>query len=147
MSAATVSNERVERIPTGRILRAGATAAVLAALANTVVRLLAVTLRPVDPGFMPLGWGPPVMFTLIGAIGATLVFWIVSRLSRRPARTFTIVAVVALLLSLIPDLQMLLGSGSEQFPGTSGWTVGALITMHFVAFAIIVPMLNRTAKG
>lgn len=147
MSAATVSGARVERIPTGRILRAGAIAAVLSALANTVVGWLAVTLRPVDPGFMPLTFGPPAMFTIIGAIGATLVFWIISRLSQRPARVFTIVAVVVLLLSLIPDYQMLQGGGAMQFPGTNGWTVGALALMHFVGFAIIVPLLNRTARA
>lgn len=147
MSATTVHRTQEARIPTGRILRAGAIAAVLAALANTIVRVLAVTLQPVDPGFIALGWAPPAIFTVAGTIGATLVFWIISRLSRRPARVFTIVAVVVLLLSLLPDLQLLQGGGPMQFPGTNAWSVGALMMMHFVGFAIIVPLLNRTARG
>ena len=56
-----------------RIVRVGVLAAVLAALANTVVRTLAVTLQPVDPGFVALAWVPPALFSVIGAIGATTV--------------------------------------------------------------------------
>ena len=146
MSAMSMQGAHEARISTGRILRAGALAALLAAIANTIVRVLAVTLQPVDSAFVALQWIPPAFFTLIGTIGATVVFWIISRQSRRPAAVFTIVAVVVLLLSLIPDLLMLQDGGPLQMPGANAWAVGALIIMHFVAFAIIVPLLNRTAQ-
>lgn len=145
MAALTDGTMHAARIPTSRILRTGALAAVLAALANTIVRVLAVTLQPVDPGFTALGWAPPALFTLAGAIGAMVVFWIISRRARHPASVFTRVAVAVLLPSLIPDLLLLQHIGPLQFPGATAWTVGALMVMHVVAFAIIMPLLNRTA--
>ena len=146
MSTLSMQATRQARIPTGRILRAGALAAVVAAIANTVVRVLAVTLQPVDPGFTALEWIPPVLFTLVGAIGATGVFWIISHQSQHPARVFTIVATIVLLLSLIPDLLLLQHGGPLEMPGANAWAVGALMVMHVVAFAIIVPLLKRTTQ-
>lgn len=145
MSTVTVQHTHDARISTSRIWRAGALAALLSALANTVVRILAVTLQPVDPAFTALGWLPPAMLSVIGVLGATVVFWIVSRRARRPAAVFTAVAVVTLLLSLVPDL-LLLDGGPLEMPGATAWAVGALMIMHVVTFAISVPLLTRTAR-
>ena len=138
---------RASRIPAARIVRAGALAAVFTALANTVVRTLAVTLQPVDPGFMALGWVPPALFSLLGASGAALVFWLVSRRSQRPTAIFTAIAVGVLPVSLLPDLLLLQQGGPLWNPGANAWAVGALMVMHAVGFAIIVPCLTRTAHG
>ncbi len=138
---------RASRIPAARIVRAGALAAVLAALANTVVRALAVTLQPVDPGFMALGWIPPALFSLLGAFGATMVLWLISRRSQRPAAVFTAIAVGVLPVSLIPDLLLLQQGGPLWNPSANAWAVGALMVMHVVGFTIIVPCLTRTAQG
>ena len=60
--------------------------------------------------------------------------------------TFTRVAVAALAPSLLPDL-LLLPDGPLAMPGSTLWTVGALMVMHLVAFAIIFPALRRAVQG
>ena len=143
MTATNVQTMSTARIPTSRILLAGLAAGVLAAIANTIVRIIAVSVQTVDPVFLPLTWGPPAVFSIIGAIGATLVFWIISRTARRPVTTFTRVAIVTLVVSLVPNLFMLQAGSPMNMPGTTVGTVAALIVMHIVAAAVIITVLNR----
>ncbi|WP_297886401.1 DUF6069 family protein [uncultured Halorubrum sp.] len=51
---------------------------------------------------------PVVVFTLLGTVGATVVYGALTRLSATPDRTFVRVAVAALVLSFLPDVGLLL---------------------------------------
>lgn len=71
-------------------------------------------------GEAPLTVGPVVISSIAGAVGAAIVFALVGLFSRRPIRTFRIVAAVAMVLSL--EL------------------------MHVVAWAVIVGLLTTLAR-
>jgi hypothetical protein len=55
-----------------------------AAAANALVSVAAVTLFGISAGFLPLQVGPVVSFTVVGVLGAVVVFALVARFSRRP---------------------------------------------------------------
>ena len=60
---------------------------------------------------------PIIMFTVLGVGAATLVFALLARFTRRPITIFRWVALVALLLSLVPNVQLLLdSSGATGVP-------------------------------
>jgi hypothetical protein len=130
-----------ERTSLGRLAGVGALAVVLAVVANLVVRTLAVSFFA-SPEFPPLAVGPTVLFTAVGVLGATVVFGLIARFSGRPVRLFRRVALVVLLLSLVPDVLLLVAA---PFPGTSVPAVLALMVEHVVAWAISVYALTTLA--
>ena len=112
-------------------------------VATLVVRALALALFDISPEFEPLATaGRTVILTVIFVFLAVLVFAAVRRFAARPARLFRNIAVVALLLSLVPDLFMLTDGGSAAFPGASGVAVAVLIVQHVVAATVVVWMLT-----
>jgi hypothetical protein len=71
---------------------------------------------------------------------ATIVFAVIARRSSRPARTYTIVATIALLLSLALPISAAFGT-----PPAGAATVVTLSLMHVMTYAISVPMFIRLA--
>ena len=118
-----------------RIATATAIAAVAAVVANVLLRALAVAAFDIpQPAFEELNLRPVILSTLGGVVAAGVVYAVMGR-RRRP---FVIVAVVALLLSLIAPLTI-------DDPNADTEAVGTLIAMHVVAAAISVPILIRRA--
>jgi hypothetical protein len=110
-------NEVQEKISVGsegisytRLLWAALLAVLLAAVTNAQVYFAASglgivsrgVLLPSPMGLSPLTVGMVVTASVVGAIGAALVFAIIGLLARRPVRLFRIVAAVVLVLSLVP---------------------------------------------
>src|SRR5262245_59290416 len=143
MVSAASAPEREERISGRRLLWVGPLTIIVAVIANQVVQLLALSLFNISPEFPPLQSGPPVAFTIMGVLGAVIVFAIVGRLARRPIRLFRRIALVVLLLSFLPDIALL---ATGALPGTSLVAVGTLAVMHVVAWAISVWMLTTLAR-
>jgi hypothetical protein len=133
-----------ERVSLRRLLWVGPLTIVVAALANAIIRLLALAILPISPEFPPLQPAQPIVFSVIGALGAVIVFAIVGRFARRPIRLFRIIALIALLISFVPDIGLLT---SNMMPGTSALSVGVLMLMHVVAWAICVSMLARLTRA
>jgi hypothetical protein len=130
-----------------RIATATALAAIAAVVANLALRALAVAVLDIpQPGFEPLQPRAVALSTLGGVVAAGLVYALVARVARDPGRTFTIVAAVALLLSLYAPLSLGLADPPEN-PGTDAGSVGTLIAMHILAAAISVPALVRFSPG
>jgi hypothetical protein len=118
-----------------RIARATAIAAVAAMLANLLLRAAGVAVFDIpQPEFEPLNVRPVILSTLGGVIAAGIVRALLS------ARTFAIVAVVALALSFIAPLTI-------DDPNADAEAVGTLIAMHVLAAAISVPTLVRASRG
>jgi hypothetical protein len=132
-----------ERVSYRRLLWVGPLAIVASAIANQIIGILAVPLLNISPEFPPLQVGPPIMFTIIGVLGAIIVYAIVGRLSRRPIRLFRVIALIVLVLSFIPDIGLLT---SNMLPGTTPTAVITLAIMHVVAWAITVWMLTNLAR-
>ncbi|MGI5255885.1 DUF6069 family protein [Streptomyces angustmyceticus] len=90
-----------------------------------------------QPGAAVQHIGPAavVLASLVVGLAAWALLALLERLTVRPRRVWTVVAVVVLVLSLIAPLQ-------------SGVTTGAKVTllcMHLVAAAVLVPALGRPA--
>jgi hypothetical protein len=144
MSSVAVGNEtgQAERVHYGRLPLAGLAAIAGAVVANLLVQAIAVALLRPDPVFLPLQPGPPVFFSVIGVLGAIVVYAIIGRFSRRPLTLFRRVALVTLLISLIPNILMLV---SQWMPGATLGSVITLMVMHVVAWFSSVEALTRLA--
>jgi hypothetical protein len=130
-----------ERVAYKRLWWVGLLVIIAATVANGLIRQAALALIDVDPGFNPLQSPSFVPLTIIGTGAGVLVYALLGRLSRRPVTTFRIVAAVAFVLSLLPDLGLLAG----PMPGATPVTIGVLMLMHAVAAAITVGLLTTLA--
>jgi hypothetical protein len=146
MTAATAKPIATNKVSFSRALMAGAITIVATVVANLILRWLGMLILPVDPSFMPLAtWQPTVIFTVMFLILATIVFLVINAFAANPPRVFTIVATVALVLSIIPDF-MLLVNPTAMPVGTP--TLGAvilLILFHVVGYVIALWAFTRWA--
>jgi hypothetical protein len=138
MSTSTLIDQPA-RVATGQLLKIGALAIGASLVANLLIRIIAVSVLGIGEGFMPLSWGPPIVFTIMGVLGAIIVFAIIARFAKRPIRLFRIIGVVFLVLSLLPDIGLL---NSNAMPGTSLSAVLTLMLMHVAAGAITIWLLT-----
>ena len=143
MEDAQISHVHGDQVAFKRLLWAGPLAAISAAVANAVVYFVASALGAMPQDFVVQDSGPitiaPVVFSsLIGAAGAILVFAVVALLSRRPIRTFRILAAAALVLSFATPLTI---------PGAPLAMILTLELMHVVAAVVIVGILTTLARA
>jgi hypothetical protein len=129
-----------QRVKISRLLWVGPLAIVAAVIVNQIIRLIAVSLLGIGPEFMPLSFGPPLFFSVIGVLGATIAFAIIARFAQRPIALFRTVALVVLLISFIPDV---LVYTSQAMPGATLPAVATLMIMHVAAWAICVQLFSR----
>ena len=132
----------VEQVDYRRLLWVAPLAAVVAAIVNAIIFALAdaAGLFPDDvllTSGQPMGLGPVVSVTIIGVVGAVIVYALIGRFSRRPIRLFTIVAAVVLVLSFASPLSI---------PGAGAGYIAALELLHITTAAIAVGLLTRLAR-
>ena len=147
-----MQNEVQEKISVGsegisytRLLWAALLAALLAAVTNALVYFAASglgivsrgVLLPSPMGLSPLTVGMVVTASVVGAIGAAVVFAIIGLLARRPVRLFRIVAAVVLVLSLAPP---------TTIPGVPLVMRITLGVMHVATWAVSVGLLTTLAR-
>ncbi|HET7093410.1 MAG TPA: hypothetical protein VFI22_08030, partial [Thermomicrobiales bacterium] len=90
-----------EEVSFGRLLWVGPLTVVAALVVNLAIKAIVIALDPSLARMGQLGRSL-VVLTLEGAIAAVVVFAIMALLVPRPIFWFRIIAVVALLLSLLP---------------------------------------------
>ena len=132
-----------KRISFRRLLWVGPLAVLASVIANVLVSITTVALVGISPEFEPLHLRPVIGFTVVGVLGAVLVFALVARFSRRPVRLFRRIALVVLLLSFMPDLSLL---NASPYAGTTVQSVIALMLMHVVACLISVSLLTTLTR-
>jgi len=103
-----------------------------------IVRSVALMLVSRPPRFAPLGVGPPIVDTTVLVAAAVIVFAVVAGTARQPLRLYRRIALVALVISFIPDLLL-----PGRWPGATWAIAGALMTMHVAAWGVTVTMLTR----
>ncbi|MBI4769164.1 MAG: hypothetical protein HY784_01805 [Chloroflexi bacterium] len=135
--------QQSERVAAGRLWWVGLLAAVISAIVNALIVTIARGLFSVPPEFAPFTVPQFTFLTVAGVAGATIVFAVVGRFSKRPIRTYYWVAAVALVLSWLPDFGLL---AAKPYPGTTVQTVGTLMFMHVVTAAISVGLLTTLAR-
>jgi hypothetical protein len=134
-----------ERIAYGKLPWVALLAALVAAVANALVYFEASglgfiphsVLVPTPSGDHPLTVAPVVASSVVGAIGAAIVFTIIGLFARHPVRLFRIVATVALVLSFATP---------PTIPGAPVAMILSLEVMHVVAWAVIVGLLTTMAR-
>jgi hypothetical protein len=113
-------------------------------LAATVANvLIAVALRNglgVPVAFQALSTPAVASGTIVGMIGATLVFAWVARAHANPRRNFVLIALAGLIVSWLPDLGIW---ATAVFPGTTTSGILSLMSLHVVAAGIAVGILLR----
>ncbi len=132
----------------GRGLLIAALASVAAAVAANLIALFLVrAVVDLPDGFMPLSAGSVAAFTLIGTgLGALVYAWL-RRRSAAPARTYARVAVVALIVSVIPNFLAMANPALFPFPGGNATAFLVLTLFHVIAAAVSVTVLLRLAGG
>lgn len=104
----------------------------MSVIAVLVVREIAVRVVHPSPRFEPLTIGPPILDTILGCLGAILVF-----ANMDSVRSYRRVAAVVLVLSFAPDVLL---ATSHEMGG--GWPEASfLMVMHVVVWAICVTLL------
>lgn len=116
-------------IPTATLTVRGIVAVVIALVANGLLLGAVLATDLVEP-FEPLSIGSVALFTVLGAIAATLVFGFLTRRSEQPDRTFIVLAGIVLVLSFGPDAWLLQSDPEATVPG-----VLVLMVMHVVVAA------------
>jgi hypothetical protein len=96
-----------------RLLWVAPLTVIVALIVNLIIKTL---VQAIDPSLSEMGQlgRPLIILTLEGAILAVIVFALVVWLVPHPIRRFRIVAVIALLISLIPDLMLGLGGDARR---------------------------------
>jgi hypothetical protein len=123
-------------------------AVALATLANVIFYYL-VTRFLGEPLLFPEQFPPPetspmpvtnaIIFSVIFSIGAGMVFYMITKLSQRPIRTFLIVSVTVLILSLALPLQI-------PTPPVTMSAKLTLVTMHIIGAIAVVGTLIGLGK-
>ena len=115
---------------------------IAAVLANLLVYLIGSVVVGYDPQFIILANASgTILFTVVPAIVAVLLYAVLTRFSGNPARIFTNIAVVVLIVSLIPDLTYI-----PSVPGATSGQTAILMLMHVVAAGVIVWMLTNFTR-
>ena len=142
-----------------RLLWAGPLTIVIAVMVNLILRFIATALLQPSESFIPLSArGPVAPFTVIGTLGAVIVFALVAQFAPSPIRTYRIISVVALSLTFIPDMLLLFGprspagaappvGGPPPMEGVTFPNVLALMTMHVAAWAVCAFLLPRLTRS
>lgn len=146
MSATPSTAPTSQRLSYKRIMLAGLIAILGASIANVIVGWIGQMFVSA-PGFMPLTVQNTVIFTAFFLVVATLIYMLVNRFSRNPVRTFTIVSIVGLIVSLLPDVLLLVNPGGLP-PEMGTPTFGAvmiLMLQHLVGYAIAMWAFLRWA--
>ena len=127
---------RKERIDWSRLWWVGLGVIVASVVVNLLVRSAALALFPT----MIMTADHIILFTVLGALGAILVFALVAWRAARPITLYRRIAGVALLLSFVPDILILM----TGFPVS---TFGAYILMHIATAAICVIGLTKFTRA
>jgi hypothetical protein len=141
-SASSPAPEASRAVSWGRYALVGLGTVIAAVLANLLVYLIGSVVVVYDPQFVVLANASgTILFTVVPAIVAVLLYAALLRFTHNPARIFTNIAIVVLILSLIPDLTYI-----PSVPGASSGQTAILMLMHVVAAVVIVGMLTRLTR-
>jgi hypothetical protein len=142
IATTTTAPRQSRAIGWGRFALVGLATIVAAVLANTLVYYLGRATIGYHPEFVILAdVGTTIFFTTIPAIVATLLYAALLRFTRRPARTFTIIAAIVFIVTLIPDFTLIPGS-----PGATAGQTATLVLMHIVAATVITTLLTTLSR-
>lgn len=117
-----------------------------AVIGNLLLRAGALAVFNIPTEFIQVTTAGPTIFLTVVGVGAGLVVALmVGGSAAEPVRLFRQIAIVALVVSFLPDLWMLTDAGAGAFPGATIPGVVTLMLQHVLAASAILWML--TVKG
>jgi tryptophan-rich sensory protein len=126
----------------GRYALLSVATVVASVLANVVVFYIGAIVVGYNSGFIiltnPTG---VIIFTVVPAIFATLLYAPLLRFTRHADRIFYAISTVVFIVTLIPDFTYI-----PTVPGATNGQTAILILMHVVAAAVIVGMLTKLSR-
>jgi len=144
--SATTAITHPQKLPFSRVLLAGGVAIVGSIVANLIVYWIGGMIAQPNPDFQPLASPfPTIIFTALFLVAATAVYAVINAFTRNPVRVWTIVAWIALIVGLIPDILMIVNPASFPMGTPTVPAAIVLIVMHFVAFAITMWAFTKWA--
>lgn len=140
MAAARPPAYQSSRLPTSRLLIAGAIAIVVSIVVNLIIRWIGLLLIGDHSNFNPLATIVPIiLFTTILIAGATLIFLWINRSAANPPHMIRRAALIGFIVTLIPDIILLFMAGQQTAMGTPSIAgVLLLIIMHIASYAIVL---------
>lgn len=140
------STQTREPLALSRIAIYGLIAIVGSVVVNLIVRAIGMLIFDVSAEFEPLA-DPTgtILFTSVLVLIGVIVFAIVDRVSKNPVRVFNIIALIALIVSFVPDILMLVNPGQVPFGGITLPAVLILMVMHVTAYLVTVYVLTVLA--
>lgn len=138
----SIFNQAIDR---GKVLKASFLAIVAAVVVNLIVRAILGLFYPIDPAFLPLSYVSIAFFTVFYCVIASVIFYLVVRFTKSPARNFVIIAVVGFLFSLIQNFLGVANPASMPMGGASS-DYAVLIIFHITAFIAYVYTVLRFSK-
>jgi hypothetical protein len=139
MTESTSTTSR-STVSLGTALTAGAATAVIAAITNIVISVIARGPLGASDDFVPLTPAPILMWTIIGVILGAVGWRLIVTTSARSRALLTTLVPTVLVLSLIPDVALL---ATDSTPGQTTGGVMALMVMHAVTAAIAVTAYRK----
>lgn len=134
------------RVNRSKLLTAGLASVAAAVAANVVAFWLVRAVVDLPAGFMPLSVGAIAFFTIIGTgLGALVFAWLAGR-SAAPFKTYRNVALVAFIVSIIPNVLAALNPAMFPFPGGNATAFVVLILFHVIATVVSVAVLFRLVR-
>jgi hypothetical protein len=123
-----------------RLVVVGAVLVVAATAADLIVAAVLRGALGVPNGFSPLSAPAVATGSIAGMLGATAVFGWLARVRPDPRAAFVRIALIALVVSWIPDLGIW---AAGVFPHTTGMGIVSLMALHPVAAAFAIGILYR----
>ena len=115
-------------------------------IGNLLLRIGALAVFDIPPEFLPLSTvGPTILLTVLG-VGAALAVALLVGSASQPVRLFRTIAIVALLVSFLPDAWMLTEGAAVAFPGATVPGVITLMLQHVVAAFVVIWMLTMRGR-
>lgn len=144
--ASVTRTTQEQTITVNNMVKAGAVTAVIASIANLLILFIAEALFSVTAQFEVLNFSTVMMSSALGAVGGTIAFTLILQTVKSNAvRVFQLVAVVALLISLVGPIN----AGINGVPGVAPASLVAVLTMvimHIIATVTIVVSLTTFVK-
>ena len=130
-----------------RLFIVGVLTVAAAVVADLLVRAFAFAIWPISPTFLPLQVGSVSVFAAVLVGGGVLVYALAVRFSRHPARTYTVIALIALLLSLVPPVMLFFNPDTRALPGVTPLAASILMVLHIIDALIAIMLLTRLASS
>lgn len=139
----SIFNQSIDR---NKVLKASLIAILAAVVVNLITRFILGIFYSMDPNFLPFSYLSIAIFTVIYCLIGSVIFYLVVRLTRHPARNFTVIAIVGFLFSLIQNFLGMSNPASMPMGGTSS-DYAVLIVFHITAVITYLYFLLRFSRA